>query len=239
MTTHKFTHTKLGPFEIIRLDGTEYFNAAKFCSNANKRFNDWFMLASTKAIINETVRKYKISDNDLTKYISSDNSTKGTYLHQCLFVPLAIWCHVDYLEYVSTFVMKSYGESNDFYFSKRTPSISNTQESPSGIYLIHLGSQTLSANPLYKYGKSYNVPQRFKNHIKIMERSNITNLKLIFHGYVDQRFISKAEAELARRFEKTGMRFQCPGYKELVTISDDLLDSVLSMMSDVANSFGN
>ena len=103
------------------------------------------------------------------------------------------------------------------------------------LYLIHIGKvKDLSSqidgledkNPedfVFKYGYTSDLNQRIQAHKQTFGKLKNTNLSLVSHIPIDEKYLSEAEVELKQTFKSFDYIIDNPTYKELVVFNENKL----------------
>jgi hypothetical protein len=113
---------------VMVMEGTDYINATKLCSDSNKRFESWQQNASSKDLIREVAKETGIKEDDLMmRSRSRDKEERGVYVHRYLIPSIMLWTSPKHAFKISQYVDKlSRGVVISSYFAtKKQPSPDN------------------------------------------------------------------------------------------------------------------
>lgn len=102
----RFARGKYGEFDIIIMRRNGYVNATKLCVLANKRFDNWLRLETSKELIKEIENSIpQIRGIEIIKGGSKfKQELCGTYVHPLLIPHIASWCSAKFAIKVSRIV---------------------------------------------------------------------------------------------------------------------------------------
>lgn len=79
---------------------------------------------------------------------------------------------------------------------------------------------------VYKFGKSIDLEQRTRDHVKNYGTIDGVKIELAYYSYIDPEYISKAEASIAHMTRGMGLAFDYSNSKELIIASSSELKLV-------------
>ena len=93
---------------VVSRPSDNYINATQLCKAGNKKFSHWFLLDSTKELINESASDAGIPASllvDIQKS-NSDNFDQVSWIHPQLAIPLAQWLSHLFVLQVSKWILQ-------------------------------------------------------------------------------------------------------------------------------------
>jgi hypothetical protein len=89
-----------------------------------------------------------------------------------------------------------------------------------------LGKEYKDQDSVYKLGYTNNLPRRADDHDKNYGQIEGAAIKLVYHSYIDVRYIAEAEAVIKKIFTELGLRIKYEKYTELAVIPADRMSRV-------------
>lgn len=107
----EYSYGKLGNITIIINNKTGYFNAAKLCAQAGKKFPHWKSLESANEIISHVAKRFNLDSRDVIFTPKGLNiHLRGSYAHPKLATTIAMWCDPSFALVVDDIVVGFFAE---------------------------------------------------------------------------------------------------------------------------------
>ena len=117
------------------------------------------------------------------------------------------------------------------------------------LYLIHIGKVSdlnsqieglEDKNPedfVFKYGYTSDLSQRIQAHKQTFGKLKNTNLSLVSHIPIDEKYLSEAEVELKQTFKSFDYIIDNPTYKELVVFNENKLSLFKKIFKTICDKY--
>jgi hypothetical protein len=117
------------------------------------------------------------------------------------------------------------------------------------LYLIHIGKVSdlnsqieglEDKNPedfVFKYGYTSDLSQRIQAHKQTFGKLKNTNLSLVSHITIDEKYLSEAEVELKQTFKSFDYIIDNPTYKELVVFNENKLSLFKKIFKTICDKY--
>jgi hypothetical protein len=89
--------------------------------------------------------------------------------------------------------------------------------------LMEIPEEYPDTSIVYKYGRTNNLSSRTVDHQKDFGKMPNVELNLEYHGYIDDKYASKAETSIAQYFQSLNVCYQYQTRKELVILTNKQL----------------
>jgi predicted GIY-YIG superfamily endonuclease len=90
---------------------------------------------------------------------------------------------------------------------------------------------------IFKYGYTSDLSQRIQSHKQTFGKLKNTNLSLVSHIPIDEKYLSEAEVELKQTFKSFDYIIDNPTYKELVVFNENKLSLFKKIFKTICDKY--